>query len=402
MYGLDIALKEFVNQIPSCLQGDSLEQILEVALSGKSEAIAILNSQNYPVGIINCDSLLNLLTKYCDDRSTVAIGCDASANYIDGNIVAGEFVAPLTTKFNHRRIAALDKSKPVTLELNTLIKPAITFSDQNTIAELLSQLPSTHSLNENLTYLITTSQGQLLGKLNITKVLQHLWLNSQKNQQKPLTPGLDNYLVNFLEAIDLPLKIQTATDQVLYKNSCWRKLFREASSASQPIAQWWLEQQSDIDSQNVSIPPSESFCLKNKVNFNSLSALSSSFQVDRECELADVPLSNRHEAKISLIESDSKRLKDHDYIQIPLNLNNKESIISQSSDLKLILAVPAPISQSDLNSSQDAELIELNRLKGLISIAESLQTFEMMRYTLQHLCKCLHIYHYINFLYQYI
>ena len=376
MYGLDITLKEFVNQIPSCLQGDSLEQILEVALSGKSEAIAVLNSQHYPVGTIDCHSLLSLLTKHCVDLSTVAIGCDALANHIDKNIVGGEILAPSTTKFNHLT-TALNTGKSVTL-LNTLIKPAITFSGRISIAELLSQLPnSTHSLEENPTYLITNSQGQLLGKLNITKVLQHLWLNAQKNRQKPLMPGLDNHLVSFLEAIDLPLKIQTATGRVLYQNSCWLKLFRDASSASQPIAQWWLEQQSHIDGfKATSMPPSESSCLKSNINFNPRATLSASLPVNREYQLGKIELSDRHEANINLIQTDLKSQRDDDYIQITLNLNNKSSISTQSSDLKLILAVPAPNSPSDSHSSQDAELIELNRLKDelLASISHELKS----------------------------
>ncbi len=86
MYSLDITLKEFVSQIPSCLQGDSLEKILDAAQSGHSETIAILNLQQFPVGIVNCHSLLCLLTKYCHNRVT------ASMSHL--RLEGGEKVAP--------------------------------------------------------------------------------------------------------------------------------------------------------------------------------------------------------------------------------------------------------------------------------------------------------------------
>lgn len=111
MYSLDITLKEFVSQITCCLQGDNLRKILDAALTGQSEIIAILNCQQFPIGILNCHSLLCVLAKYCGDRVPASIKYDRPQD-----------CQPVI---------------PPIIELNTLIQPVTTLSSQITLQEFL-------------------------------------------------------------------------------------------------------------------------------------------------------------------------------------------------------------------------------------------------------------------------
>ena len=366
MYSLDITLKEFVSQIPSCFQGDSLEKILDAAESGHSETIAILNRQQFPVGIVNCHSLLCLLTKYCHNRVTAYMSYD--------RLDKGETVAPPAK------------------ELKALIQPVTTLSSQITIGELLPYFQNAPlSINKNQIYLIVNSQGQLLGVLDTAKLLKHLVLNSQTEFNQPLTPlSIDRHVVSFLEAVALPLKLQTANGRILYQNSCWRKLIGETSLETKPIAQWWLKQQESSKSiESVDLPQlaSNCYCLKSNYHLTPRLALKSASERNSQLtrngnysphlSLEQKP-SDRPDYNLDSIQPLPTTESDRwDYIQIPLNL--AETNITEPNSPPshwLVLAIASPETQPNLDNSKDGELIQLNRLKDelLANISHELKS----------------------------
>ena len=378
MYSLDITLKEFVSQIPSCLQEDSLEKILDAAQSGHSETIAILNSQQSPLGIVKCHSLLSLLTKYCHNRVTASISYDRPSDR--------ETVSP-----------------PVK-ELKALIQPVTTLSSQTTIREFIPYFkkapPSSH---KNHTYLIINSQGQLLGLLDTAKLLKHLLFSSQTEVQTPLIPlSIDRHVVSFLEAIALPLKLQTANGRILYQNSCWRKSIGETLLDSKPIAQWWLKQQETSKvTESVDSSQSESHyhCLKGNYHLTPSFNLASSPEVDSQLTRnwnyshylsTHRDDSDRQEPNLDSIQPFPTAESNHWHdLQIPLNFAPNTSLetnssrgvqgeggVSPSPSHWLVLTIPSSETQLDFHNSKDAELIELNRLKDelLANISHELKS----------------------------
>ena len=366
MYSLDITLKEFVSQIPSCLQEDSLEKILDAAKSGHSEIIAIVNHQKFPLGIVNCHSLLCLLTKYCHNQVEVSVSHNRSL--VDETVI-----------FSPQ-------------ELKSLVQPVITLNSQITIKEFLPYLQnSSLPRNKNQIYLIINSQGELLGILDLAKLLHHLLSNSQTELDIPVRPlSIERQVLSFLEAIALPLKLQTADGQVLYCNSYWQKLIGKTLLETKPIAQWWLKQQERSKTNEffdlLQPPASNCYCLKNNHHLTTLFAVKS--HSDSNCQLiqnenylVNLSLEQKHSkypnSNIDSIQPLSRPDSNWDYFQIPLNLASTDITATNSpASHWLILGTASQETQRNPDNSQDAELIQLNRLKDelLANISHELKS----------------------------
>ncbi len=352
MYNIDITLKEFISQIPSCLQDDSLETIFAAVQSGTSEIIAIVDSQQLPIGIIDCHNLLCLLKKHC------YYGVTASISY---------------NRFGERDIW----SSPVK-ELKSLIKPATILRSPSTIRELLPYFPhDSLANNKTQTYLIVNSQGQLLGSLNTAKLLRYLLLNSQT--KLPTSNSLDRHVVDFLEAIALPVRLQTANGQVVYQNNHWRTSINKIFLESNSIAQWWLEQQEDRENQSLNLSQSvgNNHCLK--ASHNLTSSQDTPQLTEQDNYLSDLfsPQSDRATENFQTEALANIKSNEWDYLQIPLNLIDQNPSTTKSlSSYQLVVAFPSSKTTFDLESSKDVELIELNRIKDelLANISHELKS----------------------------
>jgi signal transduction histidine kinase/CheY-like chemotaxis protein len=335
IYGIDVTLRESIARIPSCLQEDSLETLLAKVQSGKSEIIAIVNSQQFPIGIIDCNSLLCLFNQ-CDQGVTTSLARESLSD---------------------RPIGSLSVK-----QLDTLIKPATILKSSITIRELLPYF-SQDSLGipQTKTYLIVNSQGQLLGSLDTAKVLRHL-LSGEPTQLPTLT--IDRHLVDFLEVITLPVQLQAEDGRVVYQNDRWRKLAGELLSESNPIAQWWLKQQQ---------PP---LSLDNdhfKASY--MASPPTSPQLTEPCKYSSDLLPDRGERLLPLEIPEVS--VDWNYIQIPINLVSQKQKL-HSTELpcyQIVVALPSSATNAVAEFS-DAELIELNRLKDelLASISHELKS----------------------------
>jgi signal transduction histidine kinase len=328
-YGIDVTLRESIARIPSCLPEDSLETLLAKVQSGNSEIIAIVNTQQFPLGIIDCRSLLCLLSQ-CDREVTTSV-------------VEGES--------SDRSIGSLSVK-----QLNTLIKPATILKSSLTIRELLPYFTQDSlGIPPTKTYLVVNSRGQLLGSLDTAKVLRHL-LSGEPAQLPILTR--DRHLVDFLEVITLPVQLQTEDGRVIYQNNHWRKSIGDFVSESNPIAQWWLKQQSLANEH----------CLK-------ASYMASPPLLPQLTEpwYSSELLPARPETLLPL--EIPEIAPDWNYIQIPINsVSPKQKPDSTQLGYQIVVALPS--SRSNAAPDSDAELIELNRLKDelLATISHELKS----------------------------
>ncbi|BAU66001.1 histidine kinase [Stanieria sp. NIES-3757] len=214
-------LKEFINPIPTCGQTANLPTILNLlnsSQSGKvcspgalargslsSSAIAVLNEEEFPIGIIDSDSLLSFLSNKLLNSWTVV-----------------HHLSKLSG-------AAASKSIDICsslFDLQSLIKPTIILTSELSRENFLSQLESeTHLINNQVSYLVVDSGGKLLGKLNSQKLMRSLILDCSdlNNNNFSLTKVLPKFYFNLIEQIPIPLSIQTRQGNILYRNQVWRE-----------------------------------------------------------------------------------------------------------------------------------------------------------------------------------
>lgn len=230
-------LKEFIDPIPTCRQTTNLPTILNLLNSSQSGevcsadasaggslpsvaisyagasaggslpsvAIAVLNEEEFPIGIIDSDRLLSFLSD--------------------------KLLNSLTVVHHSSQLLGTAARKSVDLysslfDLQSLIKPTIILTSEISRENFLSQLESeTHLINNQVGYLVVDPGGKLLGKLNSQKLMRSLILDflDINNNNFSLTTVLPKFSFNLIEQIPIPLSIQTRQGKILYRNQVWRE-----------------------------------------------------------------------------------------------------------------------------------------------------------------------------------
>ncbi|MEG4587343.1 ATP-binding protein [Microcoleus sp. MOSTC5] len=221
------SLKNFIEPVPLCLQTAALESLQSIFRSSNCDRVAVVNEQLQPLGLVYLRSLWARATDRTNDgqqplsESQIAI---EPVRALPAALSVSEFWQYLQTE-----------------ELNTPAGPS----------------PQTACSSSNSPIALTDASGQFLGMLDSLSLLQFAALNSSSissltepptavkeielrpiseaiataldAQMRFLEAGLKpsenlNSLVQLLEKLPLPLRLQTPTAQIVSQNAAWRIL----------------------------------------------------------------------------------------------------------------------------------------------------------------------------------
>lgn len=221
------SLKNFIDPVPLCLQTAALESLQSIFRSRNCDRVAIVNEQLQPLGLVYLRSLWACAADRTNDgqqplsESPIAI---EPVRALPAALSVSEFWQYLQTE-----------------ELNTPAPPS----------------PQTACCSSNSPIALTDASGKFLGILDSLSLLQFAALNSSSirslteqptavkeielrpvsaaiataldAQVRFLEAGLKpsenlNSLVQLLETLPLPLRLQTPAAQIVSQNAAWRTL----------------------------------------------------------------------------------------------------------------------------------------------------------------------------------
>ena len=230
------SLKNFIEPVPLCLQTAALESLRSIFSSSNCDRVAVVNEQLQPLGLVYLRSLLARPADRTNDgqqplsESPIAI---EPVRALPAALSVNEFWQYLQTE-----------------ELNI---PA-------------RQNRQTAGCSSNSPIALTDASGKFLGILDSLSLLQFAALNSSLSakptevkeielmpvasaiataldaQLRFLEAGLKpsenlNSLVQLLEKLPLPLRLQTPTAQIVSQNAAWRIFLGAARNQFQNLQQ---------------------------------------------------------------------------------------------------------------------------------------------------------------------
>ena len=374
-------IEDFICSISACSQEAELNDILRIVQLSQHPTIAIVDRQEYPIGVIDGRRLLAFAVKQClqvDHNNTKSI--DGKQVKTGGDLANG-------------------------FEFNTWIEPIVSFKADLSLEELLFYFQAgviTHSDRQN--YIVTDSAGKLLGLLDTFRLSQ--WLLAHKikfdrlSLQQPLKtiPSFNLPLFKFLEQISLPLMLQTESASILYQNQYWQQQI-----GNQKISNL-LEISNFIQSTHSTTPPAlkytnnyeetTPYCLKGNYYlspyFDNSSPQKITFESQKILDIVTNKKVNR-----SVYSAGKKQIKSPDfrakhacpptfetewkYLKLPLELTDYQlSYPNLNSPVYLLIALKnSATEQLDRQQSQQqTELVKLNQLKDelLTSISHELKS----------------------------
>ena len=374
-------IEDFICSISACSQEAELDDILRTIQSSQYPIIAVVDRQEYPIGVVDGRRLLAFAVKQCLK--------------IDHN----------NTKFIDWKQVKTGGDLANSFELTNWIEPVVSFKSDLSLEELLLYFQEgiiTHSDRQN--YIVTDSAGKLLGLLDTFRLSQWLLTHQIKldrsSLQQPVKniPSLDSPIFKFLEQVSLPLMLQTELGSILYQNQCWQQQvgnqkisnLLEISNFVQSIDSTTSSSLKYINRHTETTP----YCLKgnyylapsfansspHKITFESQEILdaeekkqvSKSFDAEEKKHLQSPVRSSKH--------SYSPTVKtEWQYLKLPLELTDHQlSSSNLTSPVSLLIAIKVSATEQldRQQSQQKIELVKLNQLKDelLTSISHELKS----------------------------
>ena len=355
MLSPNLTLNDFVCPIPICQLETDLGSILRIFQHSDCDLLAI-PQENNSWGTISSKKLLSLIGQFWQNKTASMIGHPK-------NVTHGETLFRLGSQ-----------------ELNCLIEPATVYQSDTKIENFLGYWKRNSLANNQTKYLIVNHQGNLQGLLNTEKLLEFLVSKFHQSQAVYSSlPVLPISLINSLDSIALPLKLETLAGENFYVNQHWQKLVgtSEEITPQQPqsedcsIASWWGKQQLSEHQQNVFSETNNQdnpIEIANAINYQCLTAslplnnLSRKLSLNLDSEylptaipehfvpscLLDNPQINPAANSTFSIQIEQK--KDWSYIKIPLAIAPQKLQDTTTSIYWLILAIKQPLEGSEDNS----------------------------------------------------
>ncbi len=352
------SLNDFVYPIPICQPEADLGSILNIFHHLNCKLLAIpQNCGGW--GIINAEDLLSLLTEIWWGKQTALVSHPSKVAYQQN-------IAHVTTQ-----------------DFNSLIKPAMVYQADMEIYEFLNHLEYGKISGNQSEYLIVNALGELQGRLDQTKIINYLALQAkQLSRNTPQLPTSLGYLGNLIDAIALPLKIETAEGQDLYQNKSWQELLQGKSPLHEAVHETNIQkvtwdrgkkrsptqpdyEQHDDGQDNHSIP---------LTNIRSgVCSLDSATELPLTNSPASHPNHNLAEEQLNEILTyhlgiEREEASDWNYLKLPLIAEQQFSQTNNSYWLVLATkaALPKPTESEESYSSTTSEAVS-NKLLATVS-----------------------------------
>ncbi|MEL6438646.1 MAG: histidine kinase dimerization/phospho-acceptor domain-containing protein [Cyanobacteria bacterium J06621_8] len=206
-------LSDFVDPVPICQSGVDLGSIIKIFQHLNCDLLAIPQDNGH-WGIIYPEDLIGFLATAWQGKTTALIS-------------------------HPRNIAAQQEQLPIaTPQLKSIIKPAAVLAAEMKLQEFLQQVYSEDQWSEQSDRLIITRTGELKGKLNRGKIIQFLVQKSPKLSPNKSELANDfSYLSQVVARIALPIRIETATGQEIYRNRLWQQFIDSDYDTAIPSCQ---------------------------------------------------------------------------------------------------------------------------------------------------------------------
>jgi len=201
------SLQEFIELVPICPQTAKLTTVLDIFSQGQCDRLAVVSEQQYPLGLLYLRSLMPHLWEEQGSKN--------------------------------QKLPVVAARKPIFQQLlsqlaGSLIQPLQVLSAQLTLNQLKPQLLS----EGNQPWALVDPAGRFLGLLDTGRLLKFLvvqpkvlWTKTNqpesllvdqlRGKERPLHPIAS--LIQLLEKLPLPLRLQTSTGEALGQNLTWRQ-----------------------------------------------------------------------------------------------------------------------------------------------------------------------------------
>ena len=374
MFSHNLTLSQFVCSIPICQLEADLGSILYIFHQTGCDCIAILQKDR-SWGIISSSKLLGLLA---NPKQRLAV-------------TSGH---PKKT-FNLENFA-FETSKA---ELAYSIEPAIVYQANTKLPEFLQSIAGSYSKINRSNYLIVNSAGQLEGKLDVDKLLKYIGSKVTQNPNLNLSlPTSSIPLLNLLDDLTLPLKIETVEQKNCYENHCWQKLIScnldnhliQAQELNVSIANWWvrkqltaLQKKQNQQHQSINKTLIDSIgdfgfvekCHDNPYQSDARIPLTNSFtqqpSIEHSQDIAKTLLDNLHSDRVDCVPVGIQVEEgiNWNYIKIPLTLEEKSLATPKISHWLILAIKPSllPFSDRDRDSDSTINKSTVDRLLAIIS-----------------------------------
>lgn len=356
-----LCLNDFVFSIPICQPDADIVRILRIFQQTNCDLLAVPLGDNI-WGTISAPSLLAQLAEVWQQQ------------------------AMMQTHPQNTTATYLESRLPCDNNWNYLIKPAIVYRGDYKLQEFLTYFSNNCLTESKQTYLIVDAAGKLLGKLNLEAILKHLVANSHQaaiNNSK--LPVIDPSLLNWIDLIALPYKIESFRGKDYHKNKYWQELIlttpeldqQPSLSSDNNLVNWWQKQQPNL------VAPAEinHYCANN--NYLTISRTptllaQSNLTFDSQEYLFDCKI-NTHWQEDKDIKNSSnildiqiKKIENWYQIKIPITLaKSLQKKVESEAKYWLVFAVKAVTNNSEqppssFSNSADTETI-INKLLATIS-----------------------------------
>ncbi len=243
MSSLDFTLNDFVTPVAICKAEADLGNILDIFAQTKADMLA-MPLKNNTWGIISSQNILAFLAGSWQ-KNPVAI-----AGY------PKKFSDAERESFSFKATA-----------FNSSIEPAIVYLGSTKLTDFFADRDDNFFSTRRDTYLIADPSGNIQGKLDLKKLLWYLGSKFNNSNTNSYLPRWQNVLLDSLDSIPLPFKLETTRGKEVYRSKSWQLVdrkpnkHREQSSSDRSIANWWIKQQLDC-------PPADTFSASHSHTYN--------------------------------------------------------------------------------------------------------------------------------------
>jgi len=215
------SLKEFMELVPVCEYTANLDAVLAIFSSGEYDRLVVVSQQQSPLGLVHLRRLMPYLIRQEQEESKKI------------PIPLKDSVSSVARRYSN--IVSDDKG----FSLDSFIEPLTLLSADLSLSQFWSQLQNQQpSSSKEQPWALVDAEGRFLGVLNSWRLLQDVATtvdmtasgevveapSPQKMQvSQEATRSLLEPLMQLLEPLPLPLRLQTETGQVVSQNLSWRQ-----------------------------------------------------------------------------------------------------------------------------------------------------------------------------------